>query len=334
MRHRVLRLSGAVSILALSLALVAPTAMAQEGRQSALPDGDLPGDPQVEVIQIASGLVDPINIADDGTGRLYVVERVGRIRIVDEDGQLVEEPFLDIQDAVKTDFLEQGLLGLAFPPDYADSGFFYVYYTDYATNGNIRIVRYEVTDDPNVADPESATLIFDSGPDPYINHNGGNIDFGPDGYLYVSIGDGGLAGDPYDNAQNLRNVLGKILRIDVAGGVEAGGPVQGAAEHGAGAGFRAYQIPDDNPFADAGDVQLQAAEPADYHPGARPEIWAYGLRNPWEFSFDVDTGDLYIADVGQGAWEEIDYQAADAGEGGRNYGWDFLEGSPLLSRHR
>src|SRR5688572_11362311 len=217
MRYRALRLTGALSILALASALVAPTALGQEGRQTALPDGDLPGDPAVEVVQVASGLVDPINIADDGTGRLYVVERIGRIRIVDEEGQLLEEPFLDIQDTVKTDFLEQGLLGLAFPPDYADSGFFYVYYSDYATNGNIRIARYEVTDDPNVADPESATLIFDSGSDPYINHNGGNINFGPDGYLYVSIGDGGLAGDPYDNAQNVRNIWGKILRIDVDG---------------------------------------------------------------------------------------------------------------------
>jgi glucose/arabinose dehydrogenase/plastocyanin len=316
MRQRTMRLSGVLSVLFLALALVGPMiVVAQDGgRETVQPDGDLPGDPAIAVVQIASGLVDPVNVADDGSGRLYIVERVGRIRIVDADGQLLDEPFLDIQETVKTDFLEQGLLGLAFPPDYSDSRFFYVYYSDYATNGSSRIVRYQATEDPNVADPDSATLILDVGADPYINHNGGNINFGPDGFLYVSIGDGGLAGDPYDNAQDLHNLYGKILRIDVSG--EPDGP-----------NGLPYAIPEDNPFAQSGEVQLDPPDAADYYPGARREIWAYGLRNPWEFSFDVETGDLYIADVGQDVWEEINFQPGDAGEAGRNYGWDFLEAS-------
>jgi len=277
--------------------------------------GTLPGNSAIQLVQVAGGLVDPINVANagDGSGRLFVIERIGRIRIIDKDGKLVEEPFLDIQDDVKTDFLEQGLLGVAFSPDYATNGLFYIYYADYTTNGNLFIVQYKVSDDdPNKADPDSAKLILSIDADPYVNHNGGEIHFGPDGYLYWTTGDGGLAGDPYDNAQNLRNLFGKIHRIDVND-----------------TGDLPYKIPADNPFAASSQVNpsgFAIQNPADYHPGASPENWAYGLRNPWTFDFDPETGDLYIADVGQNAWEEINFQQAGT-PGGQNYGWDWLEGS-------
>jgi glucose/arabinose dehydrogenase/plastocyanin len=277
--------------------------------------GTLPGNPAIQLVQVAGGLVDPVNVANagDGSGRLFVVERIGRIRIIDKDGKLLDQPFLDIQDDVKTDFLEQGLLGVAFSPNYKDNGLFYVYYADYTTNGNLFLVQYKVSaDDPNKADSDSAKLIFSIEADPYVNHNGGTVRFGADGYLYWTTGDGGLAGDPYDNAQNIRNQYGKIHRIDVND-----------------TGDLPYKIPADNPFAASSAVNpggFAITDPANYHPGAKPEIWAYGLRNPWTFDFDPQTGDLYIADVGQNAWEEIDFQAADAG-GGQNYGWDWLEGS-------
>jgi glucose/arabinose dehydrogenase/plastocyanin len=277
--------------------------------------GTLPGNPAIQLVQVAGGLVDPINIANagDGSGRLFVVERIGRIRIIDQDGKLLEQPFLDIQDAVKTDFLEQGLLGVAFSPDYASNGLFYIYYADYTTNGNLFLVQYTVSDDdPNTADPDSAKLIFSIDADPYVNHNGGEVHFGADGYLYWTTGDGGLAGDPYDNAQNIRNQYGKIHRIDVND-----------------TGDLPYKIPTDNPFAASSAVDpsgFAIENPANYHPGAKPEIWAYGLRNPWSFDFDPETGDLYIADVGQNAWEEINFQPAGS-PGGQNYGWDWLEGS-------
>jgi glucose/arabinose dehydrogenase/plastocyanin len=281
----------------------------------ATPGGTLPGDPSIQLVQVATELADPVNVthAGDGSGRTFVVERIGRVRIVDQDQNLVETPFLDIQNSVKTDFLEQGLLGLAFHPNYRDNGLFYVYYSDYATNGNLHIVQYNVSaDDPNVADPESAKLVLSIPGDPFVNHNGGTIAFGPDGYLYFAIGDGGLAGDPYDNAQNIRNYFGKIHRIDVTD-----------------AGQSAYQIPEDNPFAQGSQVAPNAfavEDPANYHPGAQAEIWGYGLRNPWRFSFDQQTGDLYLPDVGQNAVEEINFQEAGT-PGGQNYGWDWLEGS-------
>jgi len=276
---------------------------------AAQPGGDLPGDPSVELVQIADGLIDPINVASapDGSGRLFVLERVGFIRII-QDGEVLEEPFLDISEEVKTDFLEQGLLGLAFHPDYANNGRFFIYYSDYSTNGALTLAEYAVSaDDPNKADPLSVRILFQI-PDPYFNHNGGTIAFGPDGMLYVAIGDGGAAGDPYDNAQDLSNWFGKILRLNV----------DGAAP---------YEIPEDNPFAQAGQPLVGAArgEPGRYHPDGSPEIFVYGLRNPWQFSFDSETGDMFIADVGQGMWEEINH--VPAGESGHNFGWDHLEGT-------
>jgi glucose/arabinose dehydrogenase/uncharacterized cupredoxin-like copper-binding protein len=293
-----------------------PTPVAEEEAeapaQAAAPTGELPGNPSVALVKVAEGLADPVNVAapTDGSGRLFVVERIGRIRIVQE-GELLEEPFLDIQEIVKTDFLEQGLLGLAFHPDFAQNGRFFVYYTDWRTNGDTFLVEYHVSDDPNLADPESARVLL-TDDQPYVNHNGGTIHFGPDGYLYVAKGDGGLAGDPYRNAQDLSSRLGKILRIDVD--VE---------------GDRAYRIPDDNPFngqvIDSPSAE-EAAQNGSYLPDARPEIWAYGLRNPWQFSFDSATGDLYIADVGQNMWEEVNFQASGS-VGGWNFGWPLMEGS-------
>jgi len=282
----------------------------------ATPGGTLPGSPQVQLVKIADGLADPVNLAstDDGSGRLFIVERIGLIRIVDKDGKLLPGPFLDIQSMVKTDFLEQGLLGLAFHPDYAKTGLFYIYYSDYLTNGNTVLAEFHVSkDDPNKADPASERVLMTQ-VKPYVNHNGGTVKFGPDGYLYWSMGDGGLAGDPYDNAQRYDVLLGKILRIDV-NTRDAG----------------AYGIPKDNPFANTGVVLPaaqagQMAQDGSYHPAARREICDWGVRNPWQFGFDAKTGDMYIADVGQNAWEEVDFLPAGQ-TCGQNLGWDHNEGA-------
>ncbi len=235
--------------------------------------------------RVVSGLDRPVDLqhAADGSGRLFLIEKTGRIHVF-QNGQLVETPFLDIDERVGSSGNEQGLLGLAFHPDFVENGFFYVNYTD--NNGDTVIARYQVTDDPNVADPNSevALLHVDQ---PFRNHNGGVLAFGPEGYLYAGLGDGGSAGDPNGNAQSLDTFLGKILRLDV----DSGDP---------------YAIPPDNPFGN--------------------EIWAYGLRNPWRFSFDQANGDLFIGDVGQNAWEEIDYVAAGT-PGGLNFGWDYFEGT-------
>jgi glucose/arabinose dehydrogenase len=239
----------------------------------ARPGGTLPGNVAIQLVKVVGGLVDPVNLANagDGSGRLFVVQRTGQILIIDQDGTLLEAPFLDISALVKIDHQEQGLLGLAFHPDYANNGLFYIYYSDFRTNGDHFLVERKVSaDDPNKADPDYARVLL-SEEDPFTNHNGGTLHFGPDGYLYLSIGDGGSAGDPYDNAQDLSTVLGKILRIDV--NVQGGEP---------------YAIPADNPFAGGGIIAEpaagQLAQTGDYRPDARREIWAYGLRNPWQWS--------------------------------------------------
>jgi glucose/arabinose dehydrogenase len=267
-----------------------PTAAAGEPGPTApaeAPAAFVPGNYQWGLA--ASGFTQPLLVthAGDGSGRLFVVEQTGVIRIV-TGGSALLQPFLDVSTLVSGSF-EQGLLGLAFHPDFPDTPYFYINYTD--LRGDTQVVRYTLSADPNVAAPESATTILSVG-QPYGNHNGGHLAFGPDGYLYIGLGDGGSAGDPHGNGQSLGVLLGKMLRLDVDGG-------------------EPYGIPADNPFA------------AD---GGRPEIWAYGLRNPWRFSFDRATGDLYIGDVGQGAYEEIDFQPASSA-GGENYGWNFLEGS-------
>jgi len=235
---------------------------------------------------VASGLHIPVDLQSlPGDPRLFVVEKVGTIRII-EGGRVLPEPFLDIHDQVSRSN-EQGLLGLAFHPDFARNGLLFVNYTD--RNGDTRVVRYHVAPDGRHVDPSSRTVIL--GVDqPYVNHNGGQVIFGPDGMLYIPLGDGGSGGDPHGNGQNLGTLLGKLLRVDV----DRRTP---------------YAIPPDNPFVGT--------------PGARPEIWAYGLRNPWRIAFD--SGLVYIADVGQDDWEEVDVQPSK--RGGLNYGWNLVEGS-------
>lgn len=251
--------------------------------------------PEIALQEVASGFDQPVHVthAGDGSGRLFVVEQPGTLRIV-EDGERVDTPFLDITDRVRC-CNERGLLSVVFPPGFDGSGHFYVDYTaEIEGQLTTRVSRFQVTDDANVADPDSEQIVL-SIDQPYTNHNGGQLAFGPDSYLYIGMGDGGSGGDPQDNGQSLDRLLGKLLRIDV----ETGDPLT-------------YTIPAGNPFI------------AD--PDARGEIWAYGLRNPWRFSFDRQTGDLYIGDVGQGKWEEIDFQPANS-DGGENYGWNIMEGN-------
>ena len=237
--------------------------------------------------RVSDGVIAPVDLtAPDGDSRLFVVEQAGLIRII-EGGRLSANPFIDLTDRVRSGG-ERGLLGLAFHPEFASNGFFYVDYTD--GSGDTRIERYRVSADPAVADPASATLIL-AVAQPFSNHNGGQLAFGPDGYLYISLGDGGSGGDPLGHGQNTATLLGSLLRIDV----------DGAAP---------YAVPAGNPFRNRTD--------------ARPEIWAWGLRNPWRFSFDRGTGDLYIADVGQNQWEEIN--VASGNPAGVNYGWSLMEG--------
>ena len=241
---------------------------------------------------IASGFNQPVNLthAGDNSNRLFVVERGGTIRVI-KAGATPATPFLDIAARVTTNGGEQGLLGLAFSPSYSSNGEFYVNYTR-AADGATVVARYRVSADADIANANSEEIVLTEA-QPFANHNGGHIAFGPDGYLYIGLGDGGSGGDPGNRAQNLGERLGKLLRIDVA------------------CGRTPCPAPPSNPFiADA---------------GARGEIWALGLRNPWRFSFDRQTGDLYIGDVGQGAHEEIDFQSA-ASLGGENYGWRILEG--------
>lgn len=251
--------------------------------------------PEIELVEVTSGLDEPVHIAHagDGSGRLFVVEQAGQIKII-ENGA-IQGTFLDITERVIDGGNEEGLLSVAFPPDYATAAdkHFYVYYTN--NDSNNVVARYGLLN-ADQADPNSEEIILTLNHPGQTNHNGGQLVFGPDdGYLYLAPGDGGGSGDPNNNAQNLNSLLGKILRIDV----ETGNPAT-------------YTIPTSNPFT-------QTA-------GARDEIWALGLRNPWRFSFDRQTGDLYIGDVGQGDYEEIDFQPA-ASSGGENYGWRILEGN-------
>ena len=237
---------------------------------------------------VIDGLESPVGAenAGDGSNRLFIVEQEGTI-LVWRDGELLSQPFLDIRDRVGRRGSEQGLLGLAFHPRYAENGYFYVNYTD--QSGNTHISRFSASPTSDQADPASELgLIYVE--QPYQNHNGGSVVFGPDGYLYLGLGDGGAGGDPQGNAQSTQTLLGKLLRIDVDGGAP-------------------YAIPADNPFAGGGGL---------------PEIWAYGLRNPWRFTFDSLNGDLYIGDVGQNQWEEIDFLPAGS-PGGANFGWDHRE---------
>jgi glucose/arabinose dehydrogenase len=322
---------GSMALLGPALAQQVPGMPADVAR----PGGDLPGDPKIALVKIADGFNDPINVtnAGDGSGRIFVVERVGRVRVVQADGSVQLEPFLDLTNInplgndVQTGFVEQGLYAIAFHPNFEENGYFYVHYASLPFNGDGMIVRFQV--DPNNPDfltpertNETAKVIMRI-EQPWYNHNGGQIEFGPDGYLYIGSGDGGWEGDPYEAGQDLSTWLGKMLRIDVDVPEDANRP---------------YAIPADNPFASAADERLMVlfgiteAEFATIKTRAKPEIWAYGLRNPYEFAFDRATGDLFIADVGQNHWEEIIYQPAGSG-GGENYGWARMEASkchPML----
>ena len=324
----------------------------------AVPGGDLPGDPQIQLIEVTGDLEEPVNVAfpKDGSGRVFVLQRGGAIRIVDSDGNVLPEPFLDWTGQTMSAFLEQGMLGMAFHPNFAENGIFYINYTDVLRSGDVLTLQMHVSaDDPNKADPASAEVISFRA-QPYPNHIGGDIEFGPDGCLYIGHGDGGLEGDPIDAGQDLMTHLGKLLRIDVnpaLGLPPCGkGSTPATAEEAAAAAEampdepithsvntggpgremigEGYAIPADNPFTTGDEILdlfgLTEDDFARYHPYAAPEIWAFGLRNPWQFSFDRETGDLWIGDVGQNFWEEIDFEPASSA-GGFNYGWKFLQGS-------
>jgi glucose/arabinose dehydrogenase len=243
---------------------------------------------------IVEGLSLPVAIAHagDGSERLFVVEQRGTVRSV-ADGVVLDEPFLDLRDLVRSGG-ERGLLGLAFHPDYPGNGRLFVYFTD--RDGDSVVAELRVGADPDRVDTASLTPLLEQ-PQPFSNHNGGQLAFGPDGYLYIALGDGGGGGDPQGAGQDLGTLLGKILRIDVDGDAP-------------------YSVPADNPFVDVA--------------GALPEIWAYGLRNPWRFSFDRGSGDLFIADVGQNRFEEVNRQPANSA-GGVNYGWSVLEAESCFS---
>lgn len=245
----------------------------------------------IKLVPYARGLLQPthINHAGDRSNRLFVTEQKGRVMLVKE-GAVLPEPFLDIRNRVSC-CGERGLLSVVFPPGFAGKRYFYVNYTD--REGDTVIARYRVTSNPDRADPQSEEILLKV-EQPYPNHNGGQMAFGPDGFLYIGMGDGGSAGDPQGNGQDPGTLLGKLLRIDVE------------------TGMKPYAVPSGNPFIKQKEW--------------RPEIWVYGLRNPWRFSFDRKTGDLYIADVGQNRYEEIDFQPAASG-GGENYGWNIMEGA-------
>lgn len=248
----------------------------------------------LQLQQVATGLNRITDISHCGDARLFLTLQPGTIRILDGAGTLLPTPFLDITGPVNNSGNEQGLLGLAFPPNYADSGYFYVHYTGGTGNGTTVIARYSVTADPNVADPASGQILY-TWPQPYSNHNGGDLDFGADGYLYVGLGDGGSGGDPLNNAQDLTDPLGDMIRLDVSDPDTT------------------YTIPPTNPYADVDAVV-----------DTLPEIWATGLRNPFRFGFDRLTGDLWIGDVGQNAVEEVDFWPA-GDNSGPNFGWRCYE---------
>jgi glucose/arabinose dehydrogenase len=248
-----------------------------------------PAPVKVQLALFTSGISDPTSIVSSGVsgdGRLFVLDQSGKIRIVNSTGTLVAQPFLDISSQVRFEG-EMGLLGLAFSPHYATDGYFYVNYIDKSMN--TVVARYHISGDANTADNASAQIILKQ-QQPYTNHDGGALAFGPDGYLYIAFGDGGSAGDPEKRAQDMNTWLGKLLRIDVS--------------------KLPYTVPSDNPYVTK--------------PGIKPEIWDAGLRNPWRISFDSKTHELYIADVGQGEVEEINVETS--GKDGSNYGWRCYEG--------
>lgn len=248
------------------------------------------GVPRIKLEALPLGFRQPLYLthAGDGSGRMFVVEKGGTIRVV-KNGQLLPTPFLDLKSRILASGSEQGLLGMAFHPRYAENGRFFVAHTDAQARNTVE--RFQVSNDPDRGDPATGVKLL-SIEDPAQNHNGGHLAFGPDGYLWVGTGDGGGSGDRYGNGQNKQTLLAKMLRLDVDGGDP-------------------YVVPADNPYVGQADYL--------------PEIWAMGLRNPWRYSFDRATGDLWIGDVGQNAYEEIDHVAAGSA-GGLNFGWPLTEG--------
>lgn len=281
----------AALLLAL-LAASAPSALNAAPLTTAASGPDAPGD-TIVLTRIASGLSRPVDVtfAPEDRSRIFIVEKPGRIRVI-LNGALLATPFLDITALVNDGGNEQGLLGMAFAPDYQESGVFYVNYTGGSGAGYTVVARYQVTADPNVANPGSAQIVLTL-TQPYTNHNGGQIKFGADGYLYIGFGDGGSSNDPQNSGQRMDTWLGKLLRIDVSTS-------------------STYTVPPDNPFVGVSS--------------ALPEIWDLGLRNPWRWSFDRLTDDLWIGDVGQNTWEEVNLEPA-GGSGGYNYGWKCREGA-------
>ena len=281
--------SNIVASFALSLGVAAALNACSSSSEPAIAQGT-----GARLELIATGLSSPLYLTSPAgeLSRLFVVEQTGAIRVI-KDGSLLPSPFLDLSGRISVGG-EQGLLGLAFYPDYATSGRFVVHYTDLA--GDTHLSIFQVSADPDVADPASEQVIL-TADQPYANHNGGQVLFGPDGFLYLGLGDGGAGNDPEGRAQNLSDFLGSILRVDVQSGTS-------------------YTIPADNPFVGQAGVQ--------------PEVWSYGLRNPWRFSFDRVTGDLYIADVGQGQYEEVDVAPGGGAGRGVNYGWNVMEGAHCL----
>lgn len=267
----------------------APTAAGEPPDAVGFPDAS-----QFDWAPVAAGFAKPTDLADAGDF-LLIVEQAGIVRMI-QGGQVREQPFMDISRRVGSSGSEQGLLGIALDPEFTANGIFYLNYTD--RNGDTVVSRFRRSGDGLSGDPDSEQVLLQVD-QPFANHNGGDLEFGPDGMLYIGLGDGGSGGDPRGNAQNMNTLLGKILRIDVRG-------------------QELYAIPADNPFAGG---------------GGRQEIWASGLRNPWRFSFDRQTGDAFIADVGQNRYEEVNFLPTGSPPGA-NFGWDYreaaheFEGSP------
>lgn len=321
------RFAVACAALLLGALPAAAQTVPKERNEVASSGGQIKGVSKVSLVKVADGFNDPINVASafDGTGRLFVVERVGRVKIVTKDGKVLDPPFIDLTkinplgNDVQTGFVEQGLWSIAFHPKFKENGYVFLHYSSLPYNGAGMVVR--VTVDPNSPNVVTAEQINKTAkvvivmPQPYYNHNGGGMQFGPDGYLYIGKGDGGWEGDPLDSGQRIDILMGKLLRINVDTPDDS---VQ-------------YLIPKDNPFASAAKPRLMSLfgvselQFSKIRMTSRPEIWAYGLRNPWEIHFNKKTGDLFIADVGQNHWENIFWQPHDS-KGGENYGWKLNAG--------
>jgi glucose/arabinose dehydrogenase len=321
-----MRSSSVLLLAAAGAALAFTPALSQSipktPEEVARPGGKLPRTPaKLALVKVADGFNDPVGVAvaDDGSGRIFVVERVGRVKIVMPDGKVAAEPFLDLTKTnplgseVQTGFVEQGLWSIAFHPRFRENGYVYAHFSSLPFNGASLVTRYTVDrSSPNqmTAEQVNKTVkVLMNIPQPFYNHYGGRIAFGPDGMLYIGKGDGGWEGDPLDSGQRLDTHLGKMLRINVDTPDDV-----------------PYEKPKDNPFVQADRPQMMnlfgISEEgfSKIKIGAKPEIWAYGLRNPYMFHFDPRSGDLFIADVGQNHWEEINWQPRSS-KGGENYGW-------------